>query len=118
MKSLLKNASARILIVSDQQSLERNIKPLKSLIPLLRKRGVEMIVYGPYDKRIAKKLSGATYIHYKTDSSFAIIDNSHVLFMISSSGVVPEYEVAIWMESPFFVQALSLLFEAAAPKRQ
>ena len=117
LKALLKGAQSKIVLVSDAQSVEKNVKPLKSLIPLLRKKGIEVCVYAPYDKRTAKKLSGVKYIDYKTDSSFVLIDNKDVLFMVSSSGVVSEYEVAIWMESPFFVQALSLLFEMSAKKQ-
>jgi len=117
MKALMKGATSRILLVCDAQSLEKAIKPLKSIIPSLRKKGVEVLVYAPYDKRVAKKIPGISYTDYKNDSSFAVIDNRHIIFMASSSGVISEYEVAVWIESPFFVSALTLLFEMSAKAR-
>ena len=111
IKSLLRGAQDRIIMVSDAHGIEKNVKPLKSLVPHLRKKGVEVAVYAPHDKRVAKKLSGVRYVDHKTDSSFILVDGKHVIFMASSSGVVPEYEVAIWIESPFFVQAMQALFE-------
>ena len=32
-------------------------------------------------------------------------------FMVSNANVVPDYEVAIWIDSPFFVNAVNVLFE-------
>ncbi len=117
VKQLLKNAGKSIVIVSDAHSTERSVKPLKSLLPALRKKGVSVEVYATYDKKLAKKLSGASYNDYKTDSNFVLVDNKEVVFLVSSSGVVPEYEVAIWIESPFFVQALSMLFRMSVRKQ-
>ncbi|MBS3111091.1 TrmB family transcriptional regulator [Candidatus Woesearchaeota archaeon] len=104
VKALLRGAQSRVILVSDAQGVEKNAKPLKSLIPQLRKKGAEVTVYAPHDKRLAKKLSGVKYVDFKSDSSF----------ILSSSGIVPEYEVAIWLESPFFVHALQALFEMSA----
>ncbi len=116
VKQLLKDSQKSIIIVSDPQSTERNVKPLKSLMPSLRKKGVSVEVYAAYDKKIAKKLFGASYNDYKTDSNFIIVDNKEVVFLVSSSGVTPEYEVAIWMQSAFFVQALTMLFKMSVKK--
>jgi sugar-specific transcriptional regulator TrmB len=116
LKQLLKDATKSIIIVSDHNSAERNLKPLKSLLPALKKKGVAVEIYAPYDKKLAKKLTGSSYTDYKTDSSFVVIDSKNVIFMVSSSGVVPEYEVAIWMESPFFANALSMLFKMSVRK--
>lgn len=116
VKQLLKDSQKSIIIVSDAQSTERNIKPLKSLMPSLRKKGVSVEVYAAYDKKLAKKLFGASYNDYKTDSNFIIVDNKEVVFLVSSSSVTPEYEVAIWMQSAFFVQALTILFKMSVRK--
>jgi sugar-specific transcriptional regulator TrmB len=116
VKQLLKQASKEIVIVSDAHGVERNIKPLKSLLSQLKKKGILVEVYAPYDKKLAKKLAGASYVDYKTDSSFFLVDGKEVIFLVSSSGVVPEYEVAIWMESPFFVKALGMLFRMSVRK--
>jgi len=114
VKALLRGAQSRVILVSDAQGVEKNAKPLKSLIPQLRKKGAEVTVYAPHDKRLAKKLSGVKYVDFKSDSSFILVDGKDVIFMASSSGIVPEYEVAIWLESPFFVHALQALFEMSA----
>jgi sugar-specific transcriptional regulator TrmB len=116
VKQLMKDAQTSIVIVSDVHSTERSVKPLKSLMQSLRKKGVSVEVYGAYEKKIAKKLSGSSYTDYKTDSNFVLIDGKQVVFLVSSSGVTPEYEVAIWMESPFFVQALEMLFRMSVRK--
>ncbi len=116
VKELFKQAQKSIVIVSDAHSIERSVKPLKSLMPTLRKKGVAVEVHAAYDKKLAKKLSGASYADYKTDSNFIMVDGKEVVFLVSSSGVVPEYEVAIWMQSPFFVSALTMLFRMSVKR--
>ena len=46
------------------------------------------------------------------DSRFFIIDNEQVVFIIANSNL-PEEEIAIWLNTPFFASALSFLFDAA-----
>src|SRR3989344_1480357 len=46
------------------------------------------------------------------ESKFFISDSEQVLFIISN-GKLPEEEIAIWLNTPFFTSALSYLFDKA-----
>ena len=46
------------------------------------------------------------------DAKFFIADNDQVLFLISK-GTAPDEEIAVWLNTPFFSQALSFMFNQA-----
>ena len=57
-----------------------------------------------------KKLQNIEHIEYNPNSSFLTIDGKEMIFMISNVSVAPDYEVSIWINSPFFVSAVDVLF--------
>ena len=46
------------------------------------------------------------------DARFYIADNDQILFIISK-GNMPDEEIAVWLNTPFFTSALAFLFEEA-----
>lgn len=116
IKQMVKQAEKKVMIVTSQQNMEKNLKAIKAVLPDLKKRKVEVDIYAPSDKKVMKKLQGATFIEHHSDSSFVSIDHDQLLFLVSSASVVPEYEVAVWIDSPFFVNAVNTLFEASVKR--
>jgi hypothetical protein len=52
--------------------------------------------------------------HTERNGRFAIVDGKELLFMVlDDSGVHPTYDVGIWVNTPFFANALQNLFEIA-----
>jgi hypothetical protein len=75
------------------------------------KKGVKAKLYSPQNKMLMKKLQNVEHVEYDANSNFVATDGKEMLFMVSQNNVAPDYEVAIWIESPMFVNAVNVLFE-------
>ena len=111
IKDMIPKAKSSIVIVATQQHLERAVKLLKSFMPNFAKKGIKVKLYGPYNKNAIKKLQNVEHKEYNPSTSFVTIDGREMFFMVSNDSVAPDYEVAIWIDSPFFVNAVNVLFE-------
>ncbi len=111
IKNMMSKASSSVIAVSTQEHVERNAKLLKSLMHNFARKGVKPRLYSPYSKSIAKKAQNVEYFEYNANANFVSVDSNEMLFIISNSSIAPDYEVAIWISSPFFVNAVNILFE-------
>ena len=111
MKEIVSRAKSAIMIVSTGEGLERSAKILKPFMHNFAKKGIKVKLYAPYNKSVLKKLQNVEHVEYTPSTSFITIDNREMAFMVSNSSTAPEYEVAVWIESTFFVNAVNLLFE-------
>ena len=113
IKEAISKAKSSIVIVATQQHLERNVKLLKNFMPGFAKKMLKVKLYGPYNKNAVRKLQNVDHIEYSPGTSFMTIDGKEMIFMVSNDSVAPDYEVAIWIDSPFFVNAVNVLFEGS-----
>ena len=111
IKDIISKAKSGIVIVATQQHVERMAKLLKNFMPNFAKKGVKVRLYAPYNKSVAKKLQNVEHKEYNPATSFVSIDGREMCFMVSNDSVAPDFEVAIWIDSPFFVNAVDVLFE-------
>ena len=110
IKDMIAKAKSNVVIVATQENTERNAKLLKNFVQGFAKKGLKVRFYAPQNKVIAKKLQNVEHVEYNPYSSFVTVDNKEMLFLVSSQNVAPDYEVAIWINSPFFVNAVNVLF--------
>ncbi len=111
IKDMLSKAKSNIVVVSTQEHAERNVKLLKNFMPSFSKKGIKARLYTAQNKPLAKKLQNVEHVEYNANSSFVCIDGKEMVFIVSNANVAPDYEVAIWVSSPFFVNAVNALFE-------
>ena len=111
IKEIISKAKSNVVIVTPHEHLDKYTKILKTFMPNFAKKGIKAKLYAPYNKSIAKKLQNVEYIEYSPNARFVSVDKKEMIFMVSSDSVVPDYEVAIWINSPFFVNAVNILFE-------
>lgn len=112
IKELFEKAKSNIVVVSSHEHAERFAKLMKNFVPHFAKKNVKVKFYTSHtSKDFAKKLQNVGYIDYNANSSFVTVDGKEMTFMISSANVAPDYEVAIWIDSTFFVNAVNVLFE-------
>ena len=111
LKDIIAKAKSDIMIVASSQHLERCVKLLKNFMPGFAKKGVRARIYGPYNKNAVKKLQNVQHAEYNPNSTFMTIDGKEMVFMVSTDSVAADYEVAIWIDSPFFVRSVNVLFE-------
>jgi len=113
IKDMLSKAKSSAHIVANQQNVERMVKLLKGFTQNFGKKGVKAKLYSPFNKDILKKLQSIEHADHNANSCFATVDGKEMIFMVSNTDVAPDYEVAIWIISPFFVNAVNVLFEGS-----
>ena len=112
IKEMLEKSKSSVVVVSNHEHVERFVKLMKNFVPYFAKKGVKLRFYASATaKNLAKKLQNTGYIEYNASSSFMTMDGKEMSFIVSGANVAPDYEVAVWISSPFFVKAVDVLFE-------
>jgi len=98
--------------------LSRKFESLKGALEKAKKKGVSVRIVAPINAKnykVAKELSKyADVRHGKMKSRFALSDGKEMLLMILDDEVVhPNYDVGVWVNSPFFGNALNEMFSAS-----
>ena len=111
IKDMIAKAKSTVMLVSTQENVERSIKLMKNYMPSFAKKGVNAKFYSSQSKILAKKLQNVDYVECNANSNFIAVDGKEMLFTVSNQNVAPDYEVAVWISSPFFVNTVNVLFE-------
>ncbi|MFT4313383.1 MAG: TrmB family transcriptional regulator [Candidatus Woesearchaeota archaeon] len=115
----ISNAEKLVTILTTPQGLIRKVEGLKPIFEKLKKRGVTIRIAAPLTKDCAnavKDLEGVAEVRHtdKILGRFTLVDASEIVFMVMDDNAVhPTYDVGIWVNTPFFTQALENLFELA-----
>jgi HTH-type transcriptional regulator, sugar sensing transcriptional regulator len=115
----ISQAEETVTIMTTPQGLIRKVEGFKPIFEKLVKRGVKIRIASAITKECAaavKDLEGLAEIRHtdKHVGRFTIVDSNEIVFMIMNDGEVhPTYDVGIWVNTPFFSQALEGLFELA-----
>jgi len=112
IKDKISQSKSNVVIVVTQEHVEKILKLLKGLAQNFPKKGVIAKIYSQ-NNNIFKNLQNVEHVEYSPSSSFVSIDGREIIFMISNDNVAPDYQIAIWIESPFFVNAVNVLFEGS-----
>jgi sugar-specific transcriptional regulator TrmB len=112
----IRNAEESVSIMTTSQGLLRKLEGLKPTFEKIKKRGVKIRIAAPITKENAaaiKDLGDVAEIrHSTTKARFCIVDKSEVIFMVMDDAEVhPTYDVGIWINTPFFSNALESLFD-------
>ena len=112
IKEMFSKAKSNIVVVSTQDHTERYAKLLKGFMSNFAKKGTKVSFYAADpNKNIIKKLQNVEYVKCSANTSFVSVDKKEILFMVSNANVSPDFEVAIWIDGQFFVNAVNVLFE-------
>jgi len=115
VKELLENAKKEVIICTSCQEVQLKSRFFSLLFDRLKKANIKIKIALAGDEKEIKKINHKFRIKAKqieVDTRFFIADNDQVLFMISNS-TMPEEEVAIWLNTPFFALTLSYMFDQA-----
>ena len=116
LEMTVKDAEETVVIMTTTQGLIRKGQALKPIFEQIKKRGVKIRIAAPLTKEtkdVIKDLSGLAEIrHCTTKARFTIVDGKEIIFMVMDDNEVhPTYDIGIWVNTPFFAQALEELFE-------
>jgi sugar-specific transcriptional regulator TrmB len=114
----IRNAEKSVSIMTTTQGLLRKIEGLKPTFEKIKKRGVKIRIAAPLTKECSgaiKDLGDIAEIKHSTSKArFCIVDKSEVVFMVMDDAEVhPTYDVGVWINTPFFSNALENLFDVA-----
>lgn len=115
IKELLENAKKEVIICTSTSEVQSKSRFFSSLFDRLKRANITMKIALSGDERDVKKICNKFKIKAASiniDAKFFIADNDQVLFLISK-GTTPDEEIAVWLNTPFFSQALSFLFNSA-----
>ncbi len=119
MELMISDAQESIMLMTTAAGLVRKTKALKKAFKKAKDRGVKVQIAAPITKETEdaiKELSQVAEIRdaKEVKARFMLIDEKEVIFMVmDDSQVHPTYDLAIWVNTPFFTQALSSLFALA-----
>jgi len=112
---MIRNANKELTIVTTEDGLNRKFEALKSALERAKKKGIKIKIAAPITSKnykVAKDLGKLAEIRSgKVKARFALSDKKEVTFMVlNDEEVHPNYDTAVWVNSPFFAQALDSVF--------
>ena len=119
LEAMVKNAESEIILITTSTGFLRKVEALKGIFEELVERGVSIKIACPKTEKIeeiTKDLKDVAEVRYTNDleARFCIIDGEEVLFMtLHDKDIYPAYDIGVWVNTPFFAQALQQLFEIA-----
>jgi HTH-type transcriptional regulator, sugar sensing transcriptional regulator len=114
----IRNAEESVVIMTTTQGLMRKVEGLKPTFEKIKKRGVKIRIAAPITKEsmaAAKDISEVAEVrHTDSRARFCVVDGKEIIFMvIDDQEVHPTYDIGIWVNTPFFANAMEQLFDLA-----
>ena len=108
IESMLRSAEKSVVISTTKDGFERKFDNFKFLLKKIKNKGVKVSIITT--EKIENK-EAQTVLNNKViselDSRFVLIDNKELLFMLSDDTVENKVDSAVWVTSPYFVNAMS-----------
>jgi len=114
---MIRGAEKTVTVVTTADGLNRKLEALLPSLEKAKKRGITCRIAAPINKdnlKVAKEFSKVADIRSlpKSQGRFVIVDSAQLMFMLLDDKTIhPNYDVAIWLSTEFFAQALEVLFE-------
>jgi HTH-type transcriptional regulator, sugar sensing transcriptional regulator len=114
----IRGAEKSVTIMTTTSGLIRDVECFKPIFEELKKRGVEIKVVAPLTAEVKDAVKDVADLveirHHENRARFIIVDGKELIFMVmDDSDVHPTYDVGIWVNTPFFANALESLFNMA-----
>lgn len=114
LREILQNAEKEVLICTNAEDINYKLNLFKQTIQNLGKNAVKVKMALSGDEKIVRKVEKELGLKIKkvdVEAKFFIVDRKEILFYLSKNSG-PE-DTAIWLNSDFFAQAFTVLFEKA-----
>jgi HTH-type transcriptional regulator, sugar sensing transcriptional regulator len=114
LREMIQNAKKEVIICTNAHELKSKIKFFKQIIDFLQKSNIKPKVALSGETALIKEIEKTLDIKARKtdiDAKFFIIDKKEILLHLSKS--TDEEDMAIWLNSEFFANAFSSLFDKA-----
>jgi len=115
IKEILENSKKEILICTSVGEIMAKSRFYSQIFDRLNKGNIKIKVALSGEEKEIKKINAKFKIKARQlniDARFYIADNDQILFIISK-GNMPDEEIAVWLNTPFFTSALCFMFDQA-----
>ena len=116
---MIREADKTVTIVTTAEGLNRKLEALMPSFEKAKRRGVKIRIAAPVNSgnvKVAKDLSKVAEVKSmeKLRARFVLVDSEQLMFMLlDDKEVHPNYDVGVWINTPFFAQAMEQMFELA-----
>lgn len=110
---MIKEAEKTILLVTSAEGIKRKTELLLRHLKKAKERGVKIKISAPVKdfKELEPLKDVAEIKDLGLTGRFCIVDSTAILFMLANdSDVHPTYDVGIWLNTPFFSQTMTQMF--------
>ena len=113
VSNLISKAKKEIIIATTATGLERKSERLLAVLKNAKIRGIKIKFAAPFNEEIFKKLSSIAEIKdINLNTRFVLVDSKDLIFLTTSEEEVHEkLELALWVNSEFFVGSFKRLFD-------
>jgi len=120
VKAMLDNAEKEVIICLSASEFESKSRFFANKLKRLQENGIKLVIALSGDENRIKRINmkyGVKATKTEVNSRFFIVDRKEMLFMILPEKNNSENsEIAIWLNSRFFVEAFATLFDVAQKK--
>ncbi len=116
---MVRGAEKSLTLVTTEDGLNRKMEVLMPSLEKAKKRGVNIRIAAPINQKnmhVAKELARIADVRdtstKKLHGRYSIVDSHQLMFMLTDDVTVhPNYDVAVWISTPFFAQVMEQMFD-------
>ena len=105
METMLRSAEKTVVISTTKQGFNRKFENFGFLFKKLKDKGVKIKLITP--EKVESKGILQSKIMPEINSRFILVDNKELLFMLTDDTADEKTDSAIWITSPYFVNAIN-----------
>ncbi len=117
LREILENATKEVIICLNANEMKSKMKLFEQTFEALRKSNIKIKVALSGDEEMIKKMSEILKVKISRidiDTKFFIVDRKEILFyLLKENKDSNDEDIAIWLNSEFFANAFTSLFEMA-----
>ncbi len=122
MDMMIRDAEKSVTIVTTAEGLNRKLESLMPSLDKAKRRRVAIRIAAPVTQanvKIAKELAKVAEVRNLDGmkARFSIVDSNQIMFMLLDDETThPNYDVGVWINTPFFAKTMEQLFELSWSK--
>ena len=117
LREILENATKEVIVCLNANEMKSKMKLFEQTFEALRKANIKIKVALSGDEEMIKKMSEILKVKISRidiDTKFFIVDRKEILFyLLKENKDSNDEDIAIWLNSEFFANAFTSLFEMA-----
>ncbi len=111
IESMIKNAKESVIISTSKTGLKRKLDLFSTILDKLSKKGVNIKIASPEIEGFDTSAELKSFENF--DARFILVDGKELLFMLNGDEARDMADMGVWINSPYFVNAMSSMFDAA-----